>query len=397
MGGVNNMYLNDYQIKALEEMKDSRAVDPKLLNAVVDKHGAMNVFLRFVQEHEELNICFRGNNSAIEIYYYNHVVWKLSAGKNRCWKVSFNIGHAKDMPNEVELRKYFKDHDFKMKPDGKTIYMEKSHFTEEDINNDLWCRFKEIMDYYFNPSNGSPNIEKRWQHKFFKDFHNDKYIFDGLYIYDLEYHQKLPHKEDLFKIWGLKTDEELKEMRVHSTVMKTDLVPANNEPDFLGVEFDKGKNEACLIFGEIKSLYDTCGGQSGIYVHLDRMREYLNLDVLIKKRKDEAEAILKQYAAIGDINDSYCFDGLSEKLSVKNVLVLTNSQYFNEEQSSVVEWDGKLGAIKYFEDNRDSIIEKARASECEIWLLNNIRCDDDRVISMNNITRLNKENNYSIK
>ena len=103
-------------------------------------------------------------------------------------------------------------------------------------------------------------------------------------------------------------------------------------------------------------MYDTCGGQSGIYVHLDRMREYLNLDVLIKKRKDEAETILKQYAAIGDINDSYCFDGLSEKLSVKNVLVLTNSQYFNEEQSSVVEW--KLGAIKYFEDNRDSIIEK---------------------------------------
>ena len=382
------MSLNQYQIKALEEMKDSRAISPELLSAFVDENGALNAFLRFVQERDDLNICFRGNSDAIEVYYLNHLVWKLTPGRKGYYRVSFNFGHARGMLKEHDYFCSLKSYGFKLASDEKHIYWEKEHFTREEISTELWQYFKEIMDWYFDPGKGTPNIEKRWQHKFFRDFHKEEYLFHGLYVYDLEYQQKLAHKDELLRIFGPKTDEELKEMRVHSNVMKEDLKSLMNEPDFLGVEFDEEKGEVFLVFGEIKSLYKSCEGTSGIASHLDKMKSYLNMDILIKKRKDDAEEILKQYLAIGDIKGQYSFDGLSKKLKVKNVLVLTNSEYYDEKTHSVADWDNLGGAIAYFHENRSAITEKAGLAKCEIWLIEDARCDDSNPITMRNIIRL---------
>ncbi len=382
------MCLNDYQIKALEEMKDSRAISPKLLKEFADEKGALNVFLLFAQNHEDLNICFRGNNNAIEIYYLNHLIWKIKPGRHGRYKVSFNFGHAKKMNNKNEHLSYFEDNGFKMADDGKTIYFEKKYFTEKDITEELWKHFKEIMDFYFNPLKGAPNIEKRWQHKFFRDFHNEKNLFHGLYVYDLEYHQRLPHKDELLKIFGKKTDEELFQMGVHSKTMKKTLASVTNEPDFMGIEFDEKLGEAFLVFGEIKSLYRTCEGTSGIDQHLKNMKSYFNFDILIKKRKDEAEEILKQYVVIGDIRGKYRLEGLSNKLKIKNVLVLTNSRYKNEEKDFIVDWDTQGGAIKFFKDNHDDLIKKAAEAKCEIWLVEDACCDDDYPITMDDIKKV---------
>ncbi len=388
---IDNMQLNQYQIKALEEMRDSRAISPELLNAFVEEDGALNAFLLFAQECDELNICFRGNNNAIEIYYLNHLVWKLTPGEKGYYKVSFNFGHARRMCKENEYLSRLEEYGFKAAPDEKHIYWEKERFTKEEINTELWQYFKEIMDCYFDPGKGTPNIEKRWQHKFFRDFHREEYLFNGLYIYDLEYQQKMPHKDELTKIFGPKTNEELKEIRVLSTVMKKDLDPLTNEPDFLGVEFDEKKGETYLVFGEIKSLYKSCDGTSGIVPHLDKMRSYLKMDMLIKKRFAEAEEILKQYSAIGDIKGQYSFDGLSKKLKVKSVLVLTNSKYYDEKTNSVRDWKKPGGAITYFQENRTAIIEKAKTAKCEIWLVEDAYCDDNSPITMDDITRLSED------
>ena len=203
--------LNDEQKKALTEMKDSRAIKPKLLNAFADEKGALYSFLEFALKKDELNICFRGNKDSIEIYYLNHVVWELASAKNGCYKVSFNFNHAKKMcERDCYLKKLTKK-GFELKKDGIIVWT-KSSFSEKDIDEELWCIFKEIMDSYFNPNKGKPNIEKRWQHKIFKDFHKEGHLNKDLYVYDLEYNQKLPHKDELIKIFGEKTDDELKEM-----------------------------------------------------------------------------------------------------------------------------------------------------------------------------------------
>ena len=382
------MSLNQNQMKALEEMKDSRAISPELLSAFVEENGALNAFLCFALAHEELNICFRGNNDAIEIYYLNHLVWKLTPGRKGYYKVSFNFGHARGMLKEHDYFCDLKRYGFKLASDEKHICWEKECFTKKEINTEFWQCFKEIMDWYFDPRKGTPNIEKRWQHKFFRDFHKEEYLFHGLYVYDLEYHQKLPGKKALLKIFGTKTDDELKKMRVHSSVMKEDLKPLMNEPDFLGVEFDEENGETYLVFGEIKSLYKSCDKTSGIDSHLDKMKSYLNMDSLIKKRFADAEKILKQYWVIGDIKGQYSFDGLSEKLKVKNVLVLTNSKYYDEKTHSVVDWDNKGGAIAYFRENRTDIFKKAKSAQSEIWLVEDARCDDNTPITFENITRL---------
>ena len=382
------MNLNQYQIKALEEMRDSRAISPELLSAFAEENGALNAFLVFAKEHEELNICFRGNNNAIEIYYLNHLVWKLTPCRKGYYRVTFNFGHARGMLKEHDYLCSLKSSGFKLASNEKYIYWEKDRFTKEDVNTEMWQIFKEIMDWYFDPSIGNPNIEKRWQHKFFRDFHKEEYLLHGLYVYDLEYKQKLPHKDELLRIFGERTDEELKEMGVYSGVMKKDLDLVTNEPDFLGVEFDEENGETYLVFGEVKSLYKSCKGTSGIDTHLDKMRSYLKMDMLIRKRSSDAEEILKQYLAIRDIKGQYSFDGLSKKLKVKNVLVLTNSKYYDKKSDSVVEWGKAGGAIKYFQDNRSDIIKKARLAKCEIWLVEDTRCDDNSPITMGNITKL---------
>lgn len=68
------------------------------------------------------------------------------------------------------------------------------------------------------------------------------------------------------------------------------------------------------------------------------------MNELIRKRKEDAEAILKQYVQIGDISKSRCFDGLADRLEIKNVLVLTNSDYILED-GLLSHWDDKHGAV----------------------------------------------------
>ena len=154
------MNLNQYQIKALEEMRDSRAISPELLSAFAEENGALNAFLVFAQEHEELNICFRGNNNAIKIYYLNHLVWKLTPGRKGYYRVTFNFGQARGMLKEHDYLCSLKNCGFKLASDEKHIYWEKDLFTKEDINAKMWPIFKEIMDWYYDPSIGNSNMKK---------------------------------------------------------------------------------------------------------------------------------------------------------------------------------------------------------------------------------------------
>ena len=155
------MSVNQSQIKALEEMRDSGAISSELLSAFAEENGALNAFLCFVQEHEEFNMCFRGNRNTIEIYYMNHIVWKLIPRRKGYYRVVFKFGQARGMLKEHDYLCSFKSYGFKLASDEKTIYWEKERFTKEDINMELWQCFKDIMDWYYDPSKGIPIAKKR--------------------------------------------------------------------------------------------------------------------------------------------------------------------------------------------------------------------------------------------
>ena len=152
--------------------------------------------------------------------------------------------------------------------------------------------------------------------------------------------------------------------------------------------FDKESGESFLVFGEIKSLYDTCQGESGVIDHLRKMKLFNGLDMLIEHRKADAEEILKQYLSIEHM-DQNRLDGLSKKLKYKNVLVFTNSKY-RDNNNNLVEWDRKGSAMKFYEDNKPMIVKAASESDCEIWLLDgNICCNDEEMLTLKSFKRLN--------
>ena len=123
------------------------------------------------------------------------------------------------------------------------------------------------------------------------------------------------------------------------------------------------------------------------------------MNVLIKHRKADAEAILEQYKEIGDIKGDYCFDGMSNCLKIKNVLVLTDSKYHDSVNGTVDNWKRPGGAIAFFEDeeNKKSIIEHAKAAKSEIWLVKDICCDSPEQLNLEkNITRLTEKDHEEL-
>ncbi len=377
--------LTDNEKLLLEKMKDSRAVSEKLLSAFVDEEGALRAFLDFSKNKEELNICFRGNHNAIEIYYLNHVVWELSTARGRMYKVKFNFGHAKDM-NPIEEEKILsllRDKGFEF-VDSKNIVCTKLFFSNEFVNEELWTLFKKLMDNNFDPNNGAPKVEKRWQHRFFKELHREANLRNGLYVYDLEYQQKMPHKDEILSIIPNITNEEFQ----HMIDLKKDerISSCTNEPDFMGVEFDEFGKGKHIVFGEIKSLYDSCKGGSGIEEHLKKMQGYLQMKELIQHRKDDAENILNQYIAIGDISTDYCFEGLSEQLKIKNILVLTSSTFIH---NGIMQSRAK-SAIDYYYENKNEINRLAANAKCEIWLIDEC-CDKEEDISWEHVEKMKLE------
>ena len=149
MNNIGDMDLNQDQIMALEEIKNSGEISRELFSAFTEKNGALHAFLRFALDHEELNICFRGKNNAIEVYYLNHLVWKLTPGRKGYYKVRFNFGHARGMLKEHDYLCGLENYGFKLESDEKHMYWEKDRFTKEEINAEFWYYFKEIMDWYY--------------------------------------------------------------------------------------------------------------------------------------------------------------------------------------------------------------------------------------------------------
>lgn len=363
---TNNIFdtLNDDERKAMEEYEDNRAVKEELLNEFISENGAFYEFFKYVSKEEnkkEFTVCQRGNsqNPSIIIYHNNHKVWELyKQPKNGC-RVKVNFDHARYTENYeeklIDLNGILNANvDVKKKIMSKDKYVQSAPLKQfsEDFVKDSAKIILELMNDYFSAEkttdylkkgagisssrSKSIKIEKQYQHKL---FHALKNLNDGIYVYDTEFSQKFP-----------------------STEIRNKLTKIVNEPDMLGMKFDKNGKPKSLVIMEIKSTTSACTGNSSIKKHIEGMENYAQEEFFIKKRRKEAFDIFENLQKMGCIeNPKFNWEDF-ENIEIKPMLILTDNQYTNAKS-----------AVDYYDNKRKNINidELCKKYECSLYLYKN--------------------------
>lgn len=309
--------------------KDIRSVSDKMIEELTT--GKFKPFVDFVREmqandiDDNLALCFRGSgkkDEVVSIYKYNTKVWDLSfaEGKPRVtidfnyarfyekWmenvhrlsELGFKIGRASNNDNVSGQEEF--EPIIKAKGDIKKLVFDIGSVSEvekviresykiiSDMLDDYYChgdgdmnegekRRNYFKEYYHSKTNNGEKIviygrkqyrlEKHTQQEIFMKNHNLK---DGLFIYDLEFHQ--PTKEGV--------DEELNK----------------NEPDMFGIYFDEKRMPVSICMIEIKSTQSALCQESGLKRHREGMEKYLKCEELMQDRIEEAVFLLSDYAKL---------------------------------------------------------------------------------------------------
>ena len=299
--------------------RDSRAVEQELLS-LVDIGGKFHALVEFVNKHEELELCFRGNSSAngmICIYYNNFIAYRIS-GTNDNSEITVSVDQGRYSEDwqaqyqkiglDISPKEYKKENpNFKTKEKKPYIYsyhiQEGSYLKIEDKSDkydlffweNTWSVIKKLLDDYLDENveidryrehcgaeqtgrKKDPKIEKKAQQKLFSYYSDMKKKY---YFYDLEY------------------------------IQKGDNTKNKNKPDALAIEYVNGVANS-LVFVEVKSKKDSIGVEgdnagnkkedSTLAGHLKGMRDYIveaKETGLIDNRIHEAAEILRQYKKLG--------------------------------------------------------------------------------------------------
>lgn len=409
-------------IACLEEMKD---VDHRFVSEefIADfTTGKLSRFYSYaINPDNNVNILFRGNgkNPTITLYKNNHVFMEIqrTEAMGAC-TVSFDFNHARYTEDYINVYKWFankmsfEEKDVIVLPkyvkskkdkltyfsggEAESISWKFSKKPDDSLVDEIFKKIDSLFDDFFDVkknhdyfldaarklNDGKPDspqltedsdnagrlVEKRWQQKFFKEFHKEANLRGGIYIYDMEYQQRMPHaeevKEGYKKLHGmLPSQEEFDLLKSHS--MQKILSGCLNNPDFMAVEY-VGDVPTYLVFGEIKSTVAACTGPSGIDKHLQNMKNYNDMNLLIEYRKKDAHAIMENYKGIGHISSNVVIPSF-EKIKLKNILILTDSVYADKGQIH----DNHDGAVNYYSDEirRKELIEKCKEYGCDLWFV----------------------------
>jgi hypothetical protein len=333
--------INTSTVKDNED-KDCRALPYNFFKRFLDDED-LGKFVKLVNNHEELELLFRGNSSeegTAVIYRNNHAMFTI-----RPDDVEFNPNYLRYDPDwESKLEDLMNLYDKKEKPTlcpverntnekGEHSYScsFKSKRINATINEDflnalshpiaelgsksLYEFLSEIFDVYFNKTDemfskdqfliwGNKNdskyknevvqvrkksnyLEKKRQQQLFSVMNDQD---DGYYFYDMEFAEK-----------GASSGKK-------------------NNPDMQALRFEGGVPKA-WVFVEVKSTVGACGGESGLDKHIPRMIDYITDDNKILNRKREALLLFHQYQEIGlfDIKrkiEPSVFDSLNPEIIV---------------------------------------------------------------------------------
>lgn len=308
---------------------DSRALLERNYNRLLPG-GELHPFVDLVKNHNELELCFRGNGEPekISIYCNNHQVLRISL--TGLISVSFN--HARYCENWMDYLKKLEEFGFVI-PDNplhkrddigelnRSSHNLKHYLSDAEVEKlykevikPIFDRYfkvngqKNTIDYFKKETGISPYIvtphvltEKKRQQELYSAIVDIK---GGYYFYDLEFAQKHKSKKD-------QEDDE-----------------ANNKPDMQAIKFDKSGKPEKLVFVEVKCTEDAWdGGTSKLIEHVERMKAYRNQENNMQSRRKEACEILRQYAGLGlhNLKENMKFDDKDfSNLELEILVVLTD-------------------------------------------------------------------------
>lgn len=386
--------VSEYICKTIE---DSRRVSQEMLDEL--KNGKFSEFVKFIKNNpdEGLALCFRGNNkekgleSAI-IYYNNHKVWELTKENNE-FKVKISFNHARYTENwKSQLLKLCNIYEFKyqlisekekkidinnavkkIKNKKKESYQysvgilinKNGNYDEKFVKEtfkiiitlikDFFKKEKNV-DYFKSDCEGEivenknkhDYIEKKRQQEIYLELDNSK---NGLYIYDLEFVQKM--------------------MFENSKEYKN---KPKNQPDMHAIRFDKTIPKSFAMI-EIKSTESAMKDKkSGLKKHLEGMEEYVDKHKeLIKNRLKEAFDIISQYQylSLRKLERFDCENDLNlynsiKKIEIRFIITDKAAEYFRRNNAYFKEENEKrLGTYLHnmgyeWSDNEDN-------NRIEIW------------------------------
>ena len=297
-----------------KKFKDNRRIS--FLNAF-GAGGALEAFTNFVKSHNELELCFRGNNNSVAIYRNNHIVWNIKEAELGKYIISISLNHARFTNNWDGLVVNFINNKRKAyyntlkkevldvkKKSGSNSYsvgeLKTDKITRVDSSflHDSYKIIDQFFKDYFDVTNYTPDLFEQKYISQNKDvvlanrsrkFEEEKvkqqelytYILNGVnseyFAYDLEFIQPYP-----CELYSKNTN--------------------SNQPDMFAIKYENdGTYKLVLI--EVKTKEGACNGTSGVLEHLKGMGIYINEKIfgknLIDIRRQDAIDIIDSYKTLG--------------------------------------------------------------------------------------------------
>ena len=387
--------VSEYICKTRE---DSRRVSEQMLGEL--KNGRFCEFVKFIKQNpdKELALCFRGNNkengieSAI-VYYNNHKVWELTK-EDTDFKVKISFNHARYTKNwKEQLEKLCNEYQFTYqqvnRKDEKKIDInnainkidDKNQYSigylinknrkydrsfvegtfeilisviEDFFNKD---KKKDYFKSYYERKNIKNEkkheyIEKKRQQKLYLELNNSE---NGLYIYDLEFAQKMMA---FYESGGNKNNKK----------------EAKNQPDMHAIRFKDSKPES-FVMVEVKSTESAMKDRkSGLKKHLEGMEKYVkDHKELVQNRLKEAFNILSQYQDLGlrklkrfdKENDLELYTSL-KKIEIRFILTDEAAKYYRRNKAYFKEGNEKR-LEEYLRRKHYEIEDNEEENRIEIW------------------------------
>ena len=255
-----------------KSFKDSRAVD---FWEDFGKGNPLYAFTQFVNNNDELELLFRGNDGKVIIYRNNHVVWDIKKlKKKKEYHVKFSSEHIKHSDKAEELKNQLNEHF----GDNKEKNLKKFELVNESWVCDTYELLNVMFTDYFDYSRTKDKreLEKIFQQYLFTYVFNGNLKSGGYFVFDLEFKQPYP------------------------CTAYRESNGNTNTPDMLAVKWEDEGYKLVLI--EVKSKSGSCEGKSSVQKHLSGMGKYLEEKVfgesVIKSRMTDAIKIINNYKAL---------------------------------------------------------------------------------------------------
>lgn len=325
-------------------MKGTRDVKDKLIEACKDKE-IFGYFVQFVNEHDDLEVCFRGGGSSnvVIVYRHGHVLWEFHLLNNRNPVVRISINHCRFMKNwdTFAVRGLM---DIGFTPQTKYKSIKKMTFEDLKDQNRLVSVTNQGYDvikleYCIDNASNEEKIKKivensyvilsKMMDVYFSEYEKDwvkvgdnkrpinypkamvkgvnpkdKKAVEDNKVYALPQVCREKHvQQELFTL-NKNEDEGLfvYDLEFMQPSINNVKLPKNNKPDMLAVRYEKNKTGSRMVsiaFVEVKSTEKALIGRCGIYEHMLGMMSSISNDELMDDRRREAYQIRKRYCELG--------------------------------------------------------------------------------------------------